>query len=54
MKNNFIPGIGIQYRSPEFLKDYQPDQIIIMNGIYKDEISKLLSDMGLHPQLHCL
>jgi len=34
MQGNFIPGIGIQYVHPEFLKAFKPETIIIMNGIY--------------------
>jgi hypothetical protein len=39
---------------PEFLKQFQPDMVIIMNGIYEDEISKSLTEMNLSPDLICL
>jgi hypothetical protein len=51
MQGNFIPGIGIQYISPDQLKEIKPDVILIMNGIYKREISKMLEDRGLQPEL---
>jgi SAM-dependent methyltransferase len=51
MQGNFIPGIGIQYVKPEFLKTYQPDSVIIMNGVYEKEIGKMLKEMGLEPEL---
>ncbi len=51
MQGNFIPGIGIQYKTPDFLKEYKPDVVIIMNGVYEKEIGKTLSDMDLHPEL---
>lgn len=54
MQGNFIPGIGIQYVNPEFMKQFQPDVIIIMNGIYKNEIGKMLAEMNLYPELICL
>jgi SAM-dependent methyltransferase len=54
MTGNFIPGIGLQYKNPEFLRDYKPDTVIIMNGVYKNEISKILLDMDLTPELICL
>jgi SAM-dependent methyltransferase len=54
MEGNFIPGIGKQYVQPKFLKDYQPDAVIIMNGIYKDEISRTLHEMGVHPEIYAL
>jgi SAM-dependent methyltransferase len=54
MQGNYIPGIGKQYVGPEFLKGYKPDVVIVMNGVYKNEISKMLSDMDLSPDLVCL
>jgi SAM-dependent methyltransferase len=54
MQGNFIPGIGIQYISPDALTQIKPDVLLIMNGIYKREISKMLEERGLHPELICL
>ena len=54
MEGNFIPGIGIMYVQPKFLKKYKPDIIIIMNRIYRDEIAKTLSDMGIFPEFYTL
>ena len=54
IQGSYIPGIGKQYVGPEFLKGYKPDVVIIMNGVYKNEIGKMLSDMGLYPELICL
>jgi len=54
MHGNFIPGIGIQYVQPQFLKIFKPDIVIIMNGVYKTEIKKTLLEMGLEPELICL
>ena len=54
MQGNFIPGIGKQYVGPEYLKGYKPDVVIIMNGVYKSEIGKMLMDMDLSPVLVCL
>ena len=45
----FLAGTGQEIVSPEFLKEYQPDVVIIMNPIYTKEISKDLSSMGLDP-----
>jgi len=47
----FIPGVGKQIMSPEFLKEYQPDQVIVMNEIYCDEIGTMLKDMGVETEL---
>jgi F0F1-type ATP synthase gamma subunit len=54
MQGNYIPGIGKQYVEPEFLKGYKPEVVIIMNGVYENEIRKMLYDMGLSPDLVCL
>jgi hypothetical protein len=43
----FIPGVGKQIVSPEFLKDYKPQTIIIMNPIYSNEIRKMVEGMGI-------
>jgi SAM-dependent methyltransferase len=51
MLGNYIPGIGKQYASPEFLKEYKPDVVIIMNGVYKKEIGEMLNNMGLNPEI---
>ena len=49
MSGNYIPGVGIQYVVPEFLADYQPDVVIVMNSVYMDEIGKMLHGMGVEP-----
>jgi SAM-dependent methyltransferase len=47
----FMPGTGHEVVSPEFLREYRPDVVVVMNEIYKDEIGRQLADMGLSPQL---
>jgi SAM-dependent methyltransferase len=54
MENNFIPGIGKKYVQPAFMKEYKPDAVIIMNGIYKEEITKSLHEMGVFPEIFAL
>lgn len=51
MVGNYIPGIGKQYVGPDFLKEYKPEVVIIMNSVYTEEIRKMLNDMGLNPTL---
>jgi hypothetical protein len=43
----FIPGVGKEIVSPEFLKQYRPDTVIVMNPIYTNEIKKMMADMDL-------
>lgn len=51
MQGNYIPGIGLQYVGPEFLKEYKPDVVIQMNSVYTEENRKTLNEMGLDPLL---
>lgn len=47
----FLAGSGIEIRSPETLRAYQPQVVIAMNPIYREEIRKDLERMGLRPEL---
>lgn len=49
----YIAGTGQKIVPPEFLKEYNPDIIIIMNQIYKDEIRQTIHDMGITAELVC-
>lgn len=50
----FIPGVGKEIKSPEFLKEYQPDEVILMNEIYQNEIQKMLDNMGVSSKIRLL
>jgi len=43
----YIPGTGQRIVPPDFLRDYHPDVIIIMNPIYRTEIQELTKRLGL-------
>jgi Methyltransferase domain/C-methyltransferase C-terminal domain len=43
----FIPGVGKEIMPPEFLKEFQPDRLIVMNPIYCGEIGRMLDEMGV-------
>jgi SAM-dependent methyltransferase len=47
----FIPGLGKEIMSPEFLKDYKPKQVIVMNAIYSNEIQQKLNEMGVSAEV---
>lgn len=47
----FMAGTGQEIVAPEFLKSYQPDVVIIMNPIYRTEITHDLATMGLAPDI---
>lgn len=46
-QGQFIPGVGKEIMSPEFLKEYQPNRVIVMNSIYCGEIQQMLDEMGV-------
>lgn len=50
----YMPGTGQLIVGPEFLRSDPPDTVIIMNGIYRSEISEMLTSMGLHPEILAL
>jgi len=47
----YMAGTGHEIVAPQFLREYKPDVVIVMNAVYKDEISKDLYDMGLSPKI---
>lgn len=47
----YIAGTGQQIVAPEFLRDYAPDVVIVMNPVYMDEIGQLVYSLGLQVQL---
>lgn len=53
-QNHYMSGYGQKIVAPEFLQDYQPDLVIVMNRIYMDEIGKDLEKRGLRPELLAL
>jgi hypothetical protein len=40
-----VPGTGQKIVPPEFLRENQPDTVIVMNPIYIEEIQHLLAEM---------
>jgi hypothetical protein len=53
-QGTFMAGTGQEIVAPGFLKAYRPDAVIIMNPIYREEISRDLKKMALAPEIHCL
>ena len=53
-QGTYMAGTGQQVVPPEFLKEYQPEMVIIMNPIYLDEIKKEIKKMGLNPEIKAL
>jgi SAM-dependent methyltransferase len=47
----FMPGSGHRIFGPDDLVSLQPDAVIIMNPIYRDEIAADLAKLGLTPEI---
>jgi hypothetical protein len=44
----FVAGTGQQLVSPAFLQSFKPDLVILMNQIYRGEVSDTLNSLGVH------
>ena len=47
----FVPGSAQQIVAPAALPELRPDLIVLMNGMYRDEISSTLDALGLNPEI---
>ena len=43
----FVPGTGQQVVDPSALAELGVDTVLIMNGLYRDEIAATLAGLGL-------
>lgn len=50
----FMAGTGHRIVSPEQLAEIQPDYVVVMNRVYKNEIRDMLSNLELSPELAAL
>jgi SAM-dependent methyltransferase len=53
-RGKFVAGTGQEIVSPDFLVDYGPDVILVMNPVYEREISAQLRGMGIEAQVRSL
>lgn len=53
-QNYYMSGTGQKIVSPEFLGEYKPDAVIIMNAIYRGEIESTLQQLGVNPEIFAL
>jgi 2-polyprenyl-3-methyl-5-hydroxy-6-metoxy-1,4-benzoquinol methylase len=47
----YVAGTGQRIVSPEFLREYQPDLIIVMNPVYNNEIAEIAEHLGIVARL---
>ncbi len=46
-QGKFMPGTGERIVSPEQMREYRPDLVIVSNGIYEPEIRQQMSELGV-------
>jgi SAM-dependent methyltransferase len=47
----YMAGTGQRIVAPDFLRDYQPDVVIVMNAVYKQEIQQDLNGLGVNAEI---
>ena len=50
----FMAGTGQEIIAPESLQTFRPDVVIIMNPVYRDEVTADLAALGLSPEIYTL
>ncbi len=50
-QGKFVPGTGMEIVAPDFLSAYQPDMVIAMNPIYREEIARDLDRLDCNTTL---
>ena len=45
-QGHFLPGTGQMIVAPEFIRDYRPDLVLIMNPLYEREIAMAVSSLS--------
>jgi len=52
--DKFLPCTGQRIVTPAFLRDYRPDNIVIMNPIYRGEVDRELARQGCEPEVYTI
>jgi len=47
----YMAGTGQEIVAPEFLREYHPDVVIVMNPIYRQEIRRHLDQLGVRAEI---
>lgn len=51
-QNKYVAGSGQRIVAPEFLADYRPDVVIVMNPVYRAEIARTLQSLQVPAEIH--
>ena len=52
-QGRYVAGSGQSIVSPEFLKQYHPDIILVLNAIYQKEIRAMTEQLGINATIVC-
>jgi SAM-dependent methyltransferase len=50
----FLPGTGQRIVAPAFLREYRPDNVVIMNPVYLREVEQELARQRCEPRVHTI
>ena len=50
----FLPGTGQRIVAPAFLREYRPDNVVIMNPVYLREVEQELARQGCEPSVYTI
>jgi hypothetical protein len=50
----YLPGTGQRIIAPAFLRDYRPDNVVIMNPVYRDEVGRELARQRCEPRVYTI
>jgi Methyltransferase domain/C-methyltransferase C-terminal domain len=50
----FLPGTGQRIVAPTFLREYRPDNVVIMNPVYRDEVERELARQRCEPRVYTI
>ena len=53
-QGTYLPGSAKRIVAPDFLQQYKPDFVVVMNPVYVDEIQRDLRRLGLSPEVAAL
>jgi hypothetical protein len=53
-QEKYVVGTAQKIVAPEFLREYQPQAVLVTNHAYKDEVEGILGGLGLSPQITVL
>lgn len=53
-QGKFLPGSGHRVIAPELLPAYDPDLVVVMNPLYRDEVTRRLDELGLSAEVLAL